>query len=267
MEALQLYGKVSYCCSEYEGREAQELAVLLSKYLSDRSAMFIRERSDLPLLQFYSNDGTPIKLHFQVKKSVGGANLRRAGKTGKELLVQVTFLRYMDSEGAAQSRVSFPPPLPLTKGKTALAIFSMSQKYWKSLREQGHRGIAIQQVCFDRANFSALARLFDLHHQSQKYAHHQSWAVAEWHSLQEWVEGVPCSLHDAHNSLNGGLEFPNVWQGGPQECLHCHPVAAQWVRPDRGELVRVAASACGVHPSCGVCLPREVVRPVDSPQC
>ena len=207
VEAIQLYGKHSYACDDSEAHEAERLAVLLRDTMVESTDRFVRERGSLPLLQFYSNDGTPIKLPFQVATEVSGVPVRRGGKSGQELLVQSTFHRYCDTTGAAHTICSFPPPLPLTNGKTALAVFSMAKKNNKSLRERGHRGIAIQQYCFDRANFSALRDFFQAHHQSTINDHSESWAEAQWLFLQEWVEGVGCSLHDAHNSLKWGLNF------------------------------------------------------------
>ena len=50
--------------------------------------------------------------------------------------------------------------LPLTHGKDAIAIFSAGFHFIQSPRSLGHRGIAINHMCFDRALLKPLSRLF-----------------------------------------------------------------------------------------------------------
>ena len=102
-----------------------------------------------------------------------GKTVRREGKQTIEYLAQVGFTQMVDSHDRARSVCNISPPLPLTKTKTCPAIFAVEQGSWKSLREMGHRGIAVEHFCYDRAVYSALTRLHkqDL---SQKSAKHDN---------------------------------------------------------------------------------------------
>ena len=91
-------------------------------------------------------------------------------------------------------------PLPLTEGKTAMAFFSVALDFVPTLRQMGHRGIAVQCYAFDRACQSALAKYFQQRHQlvapgfGGEVAGARGLALLE---LMEWAASVPCSIHDA----------------------------------------------------------------------
>eukprot|EP00974_Lingulodinium_polyedra_P075261 7293153-Lingulodinium_polyedra.AAC.1 len=55
-------------------------------------------------------------------------------------------------------------PLPLTQGKGTLAVFSCGLDFAPSLREMGHKGVAVHHYVFDRALHDGLLKRFHQHH-------------------------------------------------------------------------------------------------------
>ena len=98
VESIQMLGKPSSALDKRETAQALELAVMLRASMVKHCASFVQARGEWPLMQFYSSDGTPMKVQFQVVKTVGGTKVRRGGKCGKEFLVQNAFYRYLDIE-------------------------------------------------------------------------------------------------------------------------------------------------------------------------
>ena len=82
-EAIQQYGKPSSSLDGKESAQSQQLAVMLRASMVAKCVRFIKARGEYPLMQFYSSDGTPMKVHFKVAKTVGGAKVRRERKFGK----------------------------------------------------------------------------------------------------------------------------------------------------------------------------------------
>ena len=161
-----------------------------------------------PCLMCYSSDGTPLSTKQRTKTKVTEhVTITREGRRGHELLTQHAFYRYIDHMGVAHSAVLLRDPLPLIHGKAAWALFSCGADWAKTLRQRGHRGIAIQHYSFDRAGYSALQRMFRQRHiqQAPQFGEAASGTSSVLLNLQEWVVSSGCALHDSHNALKWAL--------------------------------------------------------------
>ena len=117
-----------------------------------------------PMLMHYSADGTPLSTKVRTQRQVSeNLTVMREGRSQSELLVQHANFRTIDHAGNAVTRVMLRDPLPLAHGKGAWAIFACGAEWATSLRQRGHRGIAVQHYCFDRAGYSASQRMFRPH--------------------------------------------------------------------------------------------------------
>ena len=126
---------------------------------------------ELPLLRSYGSDGTPLSVSygqsFTATSSPGKkVHAYRYGKGSQEYLVQSCTYRYYDLSGESHLAMFVKSPVPLTSGKSAGALFACGQKFSPTLRQAGHRGIAIEHTCFDRACQQPLARLHAQFHKA-----------------------------------------------------------------------------------------------------
>ena len=143
---------------------------------------------------------------MRIHRSIGNQyQTRRDGKQTHEYLAQVSFIRYENADGDMVSQCRFAPPLPLTQGKTAIAIFSAGRKFGPTLRQLGHRGIVIQHYCFDRACLSSVGKLCLQEHRKNAKGFGATPAESTYLEQLEWSEMIGCALHDAHNALKWGL--------------------------------------------------------------
>ena len=109
--------------------------------------------------------------------------------------------------GVARSAVLLRDPQPLTHGKGAQALLSCGIGFAKTLRQRGHRGIAVQHYTFDRAGFSALQRFFKQRHiqMAPTFGGAADGTSSVLLNLQEWICATGCALHDSHNALKWAL--------------------------------------------------------------
>jgi len=166
-----------------------------------------------PMLMSYSADGTPALLKHQVKQqSPSGSSVLRSGRASHELLVQTLFCRRVDGTGKVHTVALLHAPVPLTNGKTAMAQYAVGREFIPDLRREGHRGIQICHFAFDRACYSALARLWRQHHQASTAEGGSNeggdpLASPVLLDLLTWVVATPCAVHDTHNGLKWSLFF------------------------------------------------------------
>eukprot|EP00974_Lingulodinium_polyedra_P119137 11170003-Lingulodinium_polyedra.AAC.1 len=124
-------------------------------------------------------------------------------------------LRVLGPDGAARTAAVLREPLALTNGKGALPVFAATIDFVDTLREMGHKGIAVHHYCFDRALCSALGRLLQQHHLSMANSEEASSSSntnqGTLQYLAEWIVVNGCCNHDVHNALHWGLfqYFPN----------------------------------------------------------
>ena len=86
------------------------------------------------------------------------------GKETHEFLVSNTFGRFSNVLGQVTTRVALTHPQPLVHGKTAAAIVGALLGQWRTLRQLGHLGFALEVYCFDRCSFDAIVRCLPDHH-------------------------------------------------------------------------------------------------------
>ena len=185
---------------------SHQLAQCCEHYLVQHEAELIAANPGLPIVQHLSADGTPVQMpHATTVSITPNSKKRSTGKSTQEYLLCLCFTRFHAPDGSVQTGVRFNHPIPLTNGKGHHAVFATIRDTFKTLRELGHKGIAIQGYSFDRALFSIHKLFYQLH----KYlAPQQSGAEGEpWQLLDllEWVVATPCAVHDTHNALKWAL--------------------------------------------------------------
>ena len=142
---------------------AFQTAEVAKQVLLTKASSLVASVPKMPILRSFSSDGTPVSNNVkrQPKSLPGYDSTRKEGKGTLEYLVQTCFYRYFDHHGTAHSACVLRDPVPLTKGKTALAIFANYLNFNPSLRDMGHKGFAIEHHVEDRAMFSALDSLHE----------------------------------------------------------------------------------------------------------
>ena len=86
------------------------------------------------------------------------------GKAAHEFLVAAEVTRVTEPTGKFSTHVSIRDPLPLTSGTAVDRITEACRSQWKTLRQHGHLGGAVQGYCFDRKGLSAIRRrIFQYH--------------------------------------------------------------------------------------------------------
>ena len=188
-------------------REVDKLAEVIKRFSKDQAWQLVAAAGGHPVLCSYSNDGTPLMAKQRFVTKVGPATIVRQGGDDQELLVQRAIFQYVDSAGCHIAG-QFAAPMPLTKGKTGAAIFAASLAFVKTIRQMGHRGIAVQHYVFDRAIHSYLYRRFRQQHSAlaKEDAAAQRKGCIHDPALLEWVVDTPCCNHDCHNALRWSLK-------------------------------------------------------------
>jgi hypothetical protein len=160
------------------------------------------------VLLSYSSDGTPLKTHERYSQKIDDKlSVVRKGSSSQEYLCEKVFVRTVDSSGHVVTGVAFRDPLPLKHGKSSLAIFAAGRQFMPTLREMGHRAVAVSHYGFDRAVYSSLDQYFrQLHmHQHHPSSDHDLASPRHLEWLLDWVVTTGCCNHDAHNALKLSL--------------------------------------------------------------
>jgi hypothetical protein len=192
-------------------QDARRMACLCEagKHIMDMEVnKLVAAAANSPCLMSYSSDCTPVSSRLRTKrKMTEHTTISREGQQDHELLVQHAFYRFIDHLGVAHSAVLLRDPQPLTHGKGAWALYSCGVEFAKTLRERGHRGIAVQHYTFDRAAFSALQKLFKQRHlqMAPSFGGAADGTSSVLLNLQEWTVSTGCALHDSHNALKWAL--------------------------------------------------------------
>ena len=90
-------------------------------------------------------------------------------------------------------------------GKSVPAVLLANRQSWRSLRQLGHLGCAIEHYCWDMFGFQALEQQTREWHAMQPLPtlpHHMN---PDTVALIEFVCITACALHDAHNSLKWAM--------------------------------------------------------------
>lgn len=191
---LARWARPGVSLSDMEVRRAARLCEATKAFLEGRAHELIQKAKGSPVLVSYSSDGTPLSSRRRASAEwQKGQSVVRSGRGTDEFLVQHCFYRFLDHSGEAQTAVVLRDPLPLTKGKTALALFAAGGAFLRCPQSLGHSGIVVAHYAFDRAGFSALQRLLRQKHMLQNEADSEDNPLA---GFLDWVV--------AHNSLKWG---------------------------------------------------------------
>ena len=128
------------------------------------------------------------------------------GKASHEFLVAAAFTRSEDAAGNIETAVNIRDATPLTKGTDCDRITEACRSQWPTLRQDGHRGGAVEAYCFDRKGWHALSRRVRQFHALLA----PSWTSPTMSSSLLWMYEiiiiVACAAHDAQNSLKWSMK-------------------------------------------------------------
>ena len=193
-------------------REVDRLADALRIFTRAEARRLVVGAQGVPILVSYSNDGTPLSVRKRVVLPGVAGSMTREGGASHELLCQRAMYRTRDrTTGGWQTVAMIRDPVPLVHGKGAGPVFSAAVEFLPTLRQMGHRGIAIHHYAFDRALHAPLVRRFKQHHARLA----PQWAAPTEPeagparlfppALLEWVLDTGCCNHDVHNGLKWSL--------------------------------------------------------------
>lgn len=196
------------CLSVADADGLGNLVEVCKAFMLKRAKNFVASAENRPLLLTYGSDGTPMmtREHWRHKSS-GSLSVHRHGGSSHEYLIQRAFFAYR-KDGALCMCTLFTEPLPLVNGKAAEQIFACGRTFFPTLRGCGHMGLALSHMCFDRAGFSALARLFKQFHAvtyEPGFLPFEDDGQRSLAQATDWFLPTPCCNHDAHNSLKWAL--------------------------------------------------------------
>ena len=168
----------------------------------------MRKADGRALLASYGSDGTPLitRQHWRHKTGSLG-DVHRHGNSSHEHLIQRCFFTYRKNEETVVDTL-FTEPIPLASGKDTVQLFNCARVFFPTLRGAGHKGLAVQHVCFDRGCYSALSRMLRQLHALQyepgflPFIDDGQRALAK---ATDWFVTTPCCNHDCHNALKWAL--------------------------------------------------------------
>ena len=163
---LLLYTGCSQHTAVQDLRRICRLAEVCKAFLKQRAMDLIATAAGSPVLAHYSCDGTPLSTKVKLKGgSPQGFSATAEGRQTDEFLVQHCFYRSADALGRTSTTVLLRDPLPLTEGKTGVAVFAAGVQFAQTVRQHGHTGISVAHYAFDRALYSVLQKLFKQHYE------------------------------------------------------------------------------------------------------
>ena len=103
-----------------------------------------------------SADGTPANAVQRSRVQLpSGREVRSSGRSAAEYLVKQQYARSLHPDGTYQTAVCLDEATPLHHGTSAPSMFPVCAKKWKTLRQCGHTGIALEHYVFDRKGLTA----------------------------------------------------------------------------------------------------------------
>ena len=173
--------------------------------LRRKAQRLVESSSPLPVLSSTSCDGTPINIAFQESARLpSGKKVHVQGRRSMEFLVANQFLRAKTPTGGCETSVLLGEAIPLTFTKTAPAVFQAAQQHFKTLRQLGHRGPAIEHMVADRCGLTALEKMHRQFHAAQPPMVPRPGEESAFIPYLEFVLVTPCALHDAQNGFRWG---------------------------------------------------------------
>ena len=190
-------------------RDLNQAAEIGKQVLEESAAKVVKSFSGAPLLTSKSADGTPCKTMEKHKYTTpSGKVFWRVGRAGHEFLLKNQFIRGSRPAGVA-SQVVLQDPVPLLHGKTAGAIFAACSQHWRSLRQLGHHGIAIEHYCYDRCGLEAQERMWRVWHERahipQEVLRAKDCPSEHRLRMSELVLVTACAAHDVQSAYRWAM--------------------------------------------------------------
>ena len=204
VQAVTRLSKATGRLEKADQRLLRSVAEAAKAMLSTVAQDLVANASGAPLLCSKQADGTPMKTVFRHRHQVTALTaVTRSGKAGHDFMMQNQFIRWLSPSGPVTC-VLLKEALPMPFGKTAHAQFGACESGWKSLRQLGHRGIAIEHYCWDRCGIDANERLWRQWH-AEKAPSFDFMAAIDVPQkvlrLTEFFLCTPCALHDAMSAF------------------------------------------------------------------
>ena len=155
-ELVSVYGKASTMVSSHEKGKLFQVTLHVFSFLEAEWQDLLEQHPYTAVFRTVSIDGTPLKLKWKLGGDVGSGVPNRYGFQGSELAVAVGFLRGCSHGGQMFSAVKMLPPMSLSQGKKGWNHVSGLLRLGSSLRQAGHKAIAIEHLVADCALCSCL---------------------------------------------------------------------------------------------------------------
>ena len=150
---LRALGQTSHSLSKQERFELAVAAEAAKETMEAAADELVQKAAGWPMLCSRSCDGTPMQVAQHFSRTLPGSNrkVRYVGKASKEFLVKNEFLRCNLPAEGTQTRIVLKEPTALEYGKSVPAILAPCCAEWKTLRQRGHTGCAVEHYVWDRA--------------------------------------------------------------------------------------------------------------------
>lgn len=208
-EMFIAFAKVSKVYGDGDQRTAESMGEGLKAFLREGAAALLKRNRRRPILFTYSSDATPMLCQSVLVTPDGeGGTFRKHGKVLHELLLQRGSLMAIASEEQVEVAHLVAEPLPLSKGKGAWQHYTAACAFFDLPRAQGHEGICVCHVSFDRGVYQPLLRFLSGRMElfyDKKSASHLG-VERKLLRLTDWLIGTPCACHDTHNSLRHAVD-------------------------------------------------------------
>ena len=166
LDLFRKAGQSHSCLSPLEAKHMERLAEISKVAMSWKIGNFICADSRAATLQFWQQDGTPVKMRVRQRLSPDAVSVSkkrwRDGRAGVELLLQLGGIKRRRG-GEEEQVLCLHEPIPLRHGKGAPHVFAAGRLGWQPLKDAGVVGIRLEVMSFDRAQFTALATLYRQH--------------------------------------------------------------------------------------------------------
>ncbi len=248
IDTLQRLSKASGQLSKPDVRALERVCEIGKVVLQHAAQELVSSAANCPMLNSKSADGTPISVVLRHRRQLpSGAIVERSGRECKDFLIKNQFLRaYLP--GGYTTRVVLQDPVTLTHGKSADAIFQACGKDWRSLRQMGHGGCAIEHYCYDRLGIESHERLWRQWHSlhAPEFDALADGMPADMFRLTEFVLVTACAAHDAQNAFRWAVHGSIA----DKDLLRDTYVSIQSLRNSMDIIVRHVAQWVGLRLSC-----------------
>ena len=205
LELVRSLAKPSPAHDEATRRSCFQLVESAKAVMQSGVASLIDDAQGGVCMQFSSADGTPLKLSQRTSLQVGRTKCKTGGKAGIELLAAIEFTRTQTASDSIATRLAFRDPVPLVRGKDQFALVAAMRCQWRTLRERGFRGLALQGYCFDRQSIEAITRLLAQFQALLQPTFGVDAADSARLAHTEIQVVLACAVHDGHNALKWSL--------------------------------------------------------------